>query len=99
METKQATVMAGLASGRSSHNCAKATVSAEFPPFPKKGVLWGGRPDRGHVPRIRFIASGAFCGGRPLASGRPLRNNAQAKFPPIPPKGVLFGKRPDKGPL
>jgi len=62
--------MAGLASGRSSHNCTQA----KFPPFPQKGVLWGGRPDRGHHPHIRPIASGAFCCGRPLASGRPLRN-------------------------
>ena len=46
METKQATVMAGLASGRPLHNNAKA----KFPPFPQKGVLWGGRPDRGMFP-------------------------------------------------
>ena len=46
METKQATVMAGLASGRPLHNNAKA----KFPPFPQKGVLWGERPDRGMFP-------------------------------------------------
>ena len=43
LDKKRGTVMAGLASGRSLHNCAQA----KFPPISLKGVLFGKRPDRG----------------------------------------------------
>ena len=39
------TVLAGLASGRSSHNYAQA----EFPPISRKGFLFGRRPDKGRL--------------------------------------------------
>jgi len=49
LDKKRGTVMAGLASGRSLHNCAQA----KFPPISLKGVLFGRRPDRGMSPRVR----------------------------------------------
>ena len=81
-----------LASGRSSHTTRQRSLT-----FFPRGVLFGKRPDKGFCPCHGPSRATRDVAADRLASGRPLRNNAQAKFPPISQRVFHSASDPRRG--